>query len=293
MSARPALGRGLNGLIPGTRSSDEGNEPLKVPIDSVDPNPQQPRREIATEALEELASSIREHGLLQPLIVRRNGTRHQLIAGERRLRAARLAGLIDVPVVVSEIADEDLLTVALVENIQREDLSPLDEANAYEQLIEHGLTQEQVARAVGKSRTAVANTLRLLQLPEPVRASLAAGEISEGHARAILGAPEGAARLALLKRVRREGLSVRQTEQAAKRLHAARLPAGRSTLPGDELAAERLRHALGTRVDVRRGRRGGRLVIRWYDDEQLGQLVQALTSRSAPAREPAPSTIEI
>ena len=232
-TARPILGRGLDALIP--RSQDRRDEPAppRVAIDQIDPNPEQPRGGVDPAALEELAASVRSIGVLQPLLVTAGaGGRFTLVAGERRWRAARLAGLREVPVVVTSLAGDELLTAALVENVQREDLSPLEEAGAYARLLAaSGESQTRIAGRVGKSRSTVANSLRLLGLPAPIRDSLARAEISEGHARALLAVADPAAREALWRRVVGEGLNVRQTERAARALNAA--AAAPAPEPGD------------------------------------------------------------
>jgi ParB family chromosome partitioning protein len=279
------LGRGLESLIPPPATQDDPALQL-VDIDLIAPNPQQPRTRFEPAALEELADSIREHGLIQPLIVSRAGSSYQLIAGERRLQAARLAGVDRLPVVVREAAEGERLELALVENLQREDLNPLEEGMAFRRLIdEFGLTQEQVAARVGRSRVAVANTLRLLGLPEEIRASLAQGDITEGHARALLAMESDEARLAAWRRVVDEGLTVRQTEELARaaQTSAASTPAppqeGKEPRPRDAdiVALERqLMELLATKVRVERRRKGARIVIDCYDDEQLFGVVETL-----------------
>ena len=280
-SSRFGLGRGLGSLLPaGSGGADE------VDIDLIALNPRQPRTAIAGEALAELVESVRAHGIIQPLIVSRRvsesgAASYQLIAGERRLRAARAAGLLRVPVVVRETTPQGLLELALVENVQRADLNALEEAAAYRQLVEEfGLTQEAVAERAGKSRTAVANALRLLALPEPVRASLAAGEISEGHARALLGAPDEEMLLASWREVVARGLNVRQTEELVRRLHPEARPAAeKRPRPVDAALGhleERLQQTLGTQVKLERSRKGGRIVIRFYGDEDLQALIDRL-----------------
>lgn len=278
---KTGLGRGLGALIPSAAPSVE-----EVDVDLIVPNPHQPRASLGEESLRELAESIREHGMLQPLLVSRmTGTEgtltYQLIAGERRLEAARMAGLERVPVVVKEASSGELLELALVENLQRADLGPLEEAGAYRRLHEDfGLTQEQVAARVGRSRTAVANSLRLLSLSAEMRASLAAGEMSEGHARALLGLEDEGERRGAWRTVVEQGLSVRQTEDLV-RSWPRRARGRRRAAPGRsaELAEleERLRAALGTRVSLTRSRRGGRIVIHFYSDEELEGLVQRLS----------------
>ncbi|MCY3888062.1 MAG: ParB/RepB/Spo0J family partition protein [Chloroflexi bacterium] len=305
MSSRHALGRGLDSLI-SPADGDRAEPPAEtqaaartaIPIAAIQPNPDQPRSYVDPAGLEELASSIREHGVLQPIIVRREAEAgYVLVAGERRWRAARLAGLSEIPAIITDVASEGLLAVALVENLQREDLSPLEEAHAYARLIDRtGMTQQRLAARVGKSRAAITNALRLLQLPDPIRLSLAAREISEGHARAILGADGEEQQLQIWEQVKRRGLSVRDTERAVQALRPTK-PTGRAKTrkPGDDLAQERLQSALGTKVRVERGRKGGRIVVQWYDDEQLEAIVTALVATAAAIEErsPAPDSIAV
>ena len=305
MSSRHALGRGLDSLISpagGGRVEPAAETPAAartaLPIAAIQPNPDQPRSYVDPAGLEELASSIREHGVLQPIIVRRDAEAgYVLVAGERRWRAARLAGLSEIPAIITDVASEGLLAVALVENLQREDLSPLEEAHAYARLIDRtGMTQQRLAARVGKSRAAITNALRLLQLPDPIRLSLAAREISEGHARAILGADGEEQQLRIWEQVKRRGLSVRDTERAVQALRPTKLTGRAKTRkPGDDLAQERLQSALGTKVRVERGRKGGRIVVQWYDDEQLEAIVTALVATAAAIEErsPAPDSIAV
>lgn len=279
---RAGLGRGLGALIP---QSVGGSGLLDVDIDRIMPNPWQPRLEMDEAALAELVQSIREHGVLQPLIVTRaENDSYVLVAGERRWRAARAAGLLSVPVVVKETTPRQRLELALVENIQREDLSPLETAQAYRQLIdEHELTQEAVAERVGKSRASIANALRLLQLSPEARDVLARGIISEGHGRAILSASSPEIAALLLDAIVEQGLSVRQAEELARRLNAAEAgtttdrPPSQQQLPPDMAAVEdRFRQALGTKVQLYKSRRGGRLVIHFYSDDELTGLYEAI-----------------
>jgi ParB family chromosome partitioning protein len=273
------LGRGLESLIPPAQAVESGLQ--EIDIDLVAPNPAQPRSRFEPGALEELAASIREHGIIQPLVVTRAGSGYQLIAGERRLQAARLAGLQRLPVVVREAAGKDLLELALVENLQREDLNPVEEAQAFKRLVEEfGLTQEQVAAKVGRSRAAVANTLRLLGLPAEIRDSLVSGDITEGHARALLSIESPAERLEAWRRVVDSNLTVRQAEDLARR--PANDTTGQQERPArerdsDVVALERqLMEILSTKVRVERRRRGARIVIDCYDDEQLIGVVETL-----------------
>lgn len=275
---RGGLGRGLDALFP---PGDRGL--IQVDIESISPNPRQPRERTDQASLAELAESIGQHGVLQPLIVTRREGGYTLVAGERRWRAARLAGLRTVPALLKETTPREQLELALVENLQREDLNALEAASAYQQLIdEHGLTQEEVASRVGKHRSSVANTLRLLRLPPEVRQALSAGDLSEGHARALLICPEAAQQRLLLERIRTGGLSVRQTEELARRLALGESPkAGdsrrRSQADPDLDALEnRLRQTLGTKVELTHGRKGGKLVIHYYSDEELEALIGRL-----------------
>jgi ParB family chromosome partitioning protein len=273
-----ALGRGLASLIPQRAAAPTAI--IEVPLARVAPNPFQPRHRIDEASLEELAASIREHGVLQPVLVTETLDGYQLIAGERRVRAARLAGLERIPAVVRQLADHDQLEVALVENVQRSDLDPIDEALAYRQLIdEFGMTQERVADRVGKARATVANTLRLLELHPDVQAAIAEGRVTEGHGRALGGiGVDGQPHL--LATVIRQGLSVRQTEELVRRLKEPREPraaAPRQRLDPDmERLEEDLRQRLGTKVSLTRSRKGGRIVIEYYSDEELGRLYERL-----------------
>ena len=278
MTRARGLGRGLSALIPTTAGVDE------VDVDLIIPNPHQPRSSMSDESLRELADSIREHGVLQPLLVSDNQADgvYQLIAGERRLLAARLAGLSRVPVVVKEAASGELLELALVENLQRQDLNPLEEALAYRRLAEEfEMTQEAIASRVGRSRTAVANALRLLALSDEIKASLASAAISEGHARALLGLEDEAGRTEAWRRVVKDGLTVRQTEELVRRWPLAAV-SKRSSPPRqqdpDALALEaRIRTSLGTKVELRRRASGrGSLVLHFYSDEELEGLLARL-----------------
>lgn len=279
---RRGLGRGLSALIPKTASGGVD----EIDIDLIVPNPHQPRSKISDESIADLVQSIREHGVLQPLLVSISDDPgvYQLIAGERRLRSARLAGLHKVPVIVKEAASRELLEIALVENLQREDLNPLEEAQAYRRLAdEFAMTQEQIAARVGRSRTAVANAMRLLALDDDLKGSLAAGEISEGHARALLGIEDAAARRKAWGQVVERSLSVRDTEALVRSWPAHAPSSSPQVIPpqaGDpnvDALQERLRGALGTKVELRRNRRGrGKLVLYFYSDEELNAIAERL-----------------
>jgi ParB family chromosome partitioning protein len=279
VSKRSGLGKGLEALIPVAEEPAGGV--AQVPVSAITPNPMQPRTALDPEALAELAASIREHGLIQPLVVTRQGPeRYQIIAGERRWQAARLAGLATVPALVKEATPQQTLELALVENIQRADLNPLEEASAFQQLVdEFGLTQEQVAERVGKSRVAVTNTLRLLRLPAEIKQALANGTVSEGHARALLGLPTPEAQVAALKTVVGKDLSVRQTEELVRRLLAEPPPQKSKdpVNPETEDLEREFRDTLGTKVTLYKNRQGrGRLVIHFYSEEELQAIYDVI-----------------
>ncbi len=286
------LGRGLGALIP-PAEQPPASTVLVVAVSSIAPNPRQPRTRMAMDELAELAASIREHGVIQPLIVTRAPadahTPYQLIAGERRWRAAQLAGLAEVPVLVKEATSQQFLELALVENVQRADLNALEEAEAYHALIqEFGLSQADVAERVGKSRVAVANAVRLLRLPAPVKALLAEGSLSEGHARALLALSDDETLVRAAEQVIARDLTVRQTEELARRLAAVAQTEAEDV--NDEPAAppdahtrsleEAFRAALGTKVALTRGRRGGRIVISFYSDEELQAIYDHIVGGS-------------
>ena len=285
MTRRSGLGRGLDALIPGgeTPSSTGVSE---IPLDLIDPNPRQPRSRFDPDELEELATSIRQHGVIQPLILSRSpqSGRYLLIAGERRLMAARQAGLPTVPAIVREASEQQYLELALIENIQRADLGPLEEADAYRQLTEEfNLSHEEISARVGKSRSAVTNTLRLLKLPASVQKALSEGLISEGHGRALLALSSPVAQGNALHTILKNNLNVRQTEELVRRLSGQRPSAQPSPEPSAEIQAleERLRSALGTRVSLNPRRNGGTITIHYYSDEELNTLLDVLLGDSA------------
>ena len=277
-----ALGRGLSSLIP-QRAHPDGAV-IEVPLARIRPNPYQPRRRWDDADLGELAASIREHGVLQPVLVTETLDGYQLVAGERRVRASRLAGLDRIPALVRQLADHDQLEVALVENVQRSDLDPIDEAMAYRQLIDDfGMTQERVSERVGKARATVANSLRLLDLHPDVQAAIADGRLTAGHGRALgglsLAGQPHAARTAIS-----QSLSVRLLEELVRRLREpkAAVAAPVQTLDPDlQRVEERLREHLGTKVSLTRSRTGGRIVIEYYSDEELGRLFERLIGGTA------------
>lgn len=281
MAKKTGLGRGLDALIPVTESAIPVGGVSQLSIESISPNPRQPRVRIDPGELAELAASIREHGVIQPLIVTRGpGTdQYTLVAGERRLLAARQAGLETVPAVLRDASQQQLVELALVENVQRADLGPLEAAEAYRQLEEDfNLSHDEIATRVGKSRVTVTNTLRLLKLPPEVQRVLAEGQISEGHARALLGLSTIQAQTAALQSILKHGLNVRQTEQLVRKLSGQKPPRASQPSQSPELVAleERLRSHLGTKVSLNQRRKGGTLVIHYYSEEELNALIERI-----------------
>ena len=283
MPKKKALGRGLDALIPDISPSDLESGPLlHCDIDSIRPNPYQPRLRLAKKELEDLAKSIKEKGILQPLVVRTASTGYELIVGERRWRAARLAGVAQVPVVVKDASGAELLEIALIENLQREELNPLEKANAYHRLMEEfGLTQQQVAKRVGQDRSTVANFLRLRNLPKPIQADVANNTISMGHARALLASKTKAQQKKLWQRIVSENLSVRATEALVKKLAS---PPSKDSKPRtrtsediyiQSLAQDLTRH-LGTKVRILRRGQSGKLEIDFHTNTDLENLIKRL-----------------
>ncbi len=281
---RSGLGRGLDALF--SNSLTESSDSVKmVSITSIVPNPKQPRTVFSEEELNELAASIKEHGIIQPLIVNEKGNgEYTLIAGERRLRAARVAGLTDVPVISRDADDKELLELALIENIQREDLSPLEAAEAYKNLEENfNMTHEEISRRVGKNRVSVTNTMRLLKLPGEVQKSLLEKKITEGHARALLALPTAQAQISALNHIIQNDLNVRQTEDYVRNLVGEKKPPKNSKetslSPEMKDIEEKLRQMIGTKVSIRPSRNGkGTISIHYYSVEDLESLIQKLSS---------------
>jgi ParB family transcriptional regulator, chromosome partitioning protein len=281
MARKGGLGKGLEALIPGDSPSQSAGAAAYVPVSKVVPNPHQPRYSINDSDLEDLTASIRTHGILQPLLVVQDfdNDTYILIAGERRLRAARLAGLDSVPVILRQATDQQMLELALIENIQRSDLTPLETAEAYRDLHDSfHLSHEEIAVRVGKSRVAVTNTLRLLNLPEFVRKALAEGRITEGHARALLGLNTPQSQVAALHTILKNELTVRQTEELVRRLSGEKAATPSKNAPSPEVAEleERLRSRLGTKVSLNHGKKGGSLTIHYYSDEELDAIVDLI-----------------
>jgi ParB family chromosome partitioning protein len=284
MTKKTGLGRGLDALIPTgeftpeseTFPASSGFETL--PIKSISRNPRQPRSQMDQEELTELSASIKENGILQPLIVSPSGEpgRYILIAGERRLIAAGMAGLDSVPAVVREASEQERLELALIENVQRADLTPLEAAEAYRQLADDfNLSHEQIAQKLGKNRVTITNTMRLLKLPEDVQLALAAGKISEGHARVLLSLPTEAAQSAVLQAIIKHELNVRKTEDLVRKFLGQRPPTTAKPTPKPDVTflEERLRERLGTRVNLHPRKKGGTMVIHYYSEEELDAIV--------------------
>lgn len=286
MSKPRGLGRGLGALIPGFEEFEAENR-AEIPLHEIKANPYQPRREFDPVKLAELSDSIREHGVLQPILVRKTITGYELVAGERRLRAAELVGLPKIPAVVGEFTDVAMMELALVENLQREDLNPMEEAEAYQRLMEEfHLTQEEIAKKVGRSRSAVANALRLLHLPEGIKADLGAGRTTVGHARAILGLKDEVERNEVYQEVNAGKLSVRETEdlvrQRGERVVSRETPGTDRPKPiplDPNLKAieDRFRLVLGTKVRIHQTGKNGRIEIEYYSPEELDRILELIT----------------
>ncbi|NLC53384.1 MAG: ParB/RepB/Spo0J family partition protein [Firmicutes bacterium] len=291
MSKTRALGKGLGALIPQLEEEDFQNT-QEIPLERIEPNPYQPRRHFDPESLQELAASIKEHGVLQPLLVRQKDSGYQLIAGERRLRAAKQAGLRAVPVVVKELDDRTIMEIALVENLQREDLSPIEEAEAYRRLMtEFNLTQEEVAKAVGKSRPTIANTLRLLNLPGPIQKMVVSGQLTMGHARALLSLEQPEQQLYISEKIIKEKLSVRETEEIVRQVQLSgvsretpvdeekKKQKGRETTdPNLQAIIDDMTRIFGTKVRIKSSGERGKIEIEYYSPEELERITEILLS---------------
>jgi ParB family chromosome partitioning protein len=280
----PSLGRGLSALIPQRAAGQPG--PVEIPVDRIRPNPQQPRRHFDEAEMATLTASVREHGILQPILVVETIDGYQLVAGERRWRAARAIGLERIPAVVRQLDDRAQLEVALIENLQREDLDPIEAALGFRRLVEEfGFSHEDIAARVGRARSTVANTLRLLDLAPVVQTAVIERRITEGHARA-LGGLSVEHQEHVLESVIEQDLSVRQTEELVRRLREPRIAAGSPVTTSDrdpdlDRVEEDLRRALGTKVRLARSRKGGRIVIEFYSDDELGRLYERLIGGTA------------
>jgi ParB family chromosome partitioning protein len=281
--SRKALGRGLNALLRTVETASTGLE--QVAVELIDPNPFQPRTSFPADKLKELADSIRASGVVQPVLLRRSDGRYQLIAGERRWRAARLAGLAAIPALVREIGDRDALELALTENLLRADLNPLEAAHGYETLQQkHGLSHEEIAQRLGLDRSTVTNTLRLLRLPPEVQEMLASGEVSSGHARALLGLDSAAAQRQLARRIAKQGLSVRQIENlVARRAEDWRKKPGAAAPPkldpNVRAAVLEMERTLGTRVKIHGDEKRGKIEISYFSGEDLNRIYELIVKR--------------
>ena len=281
-----ALGRGLDALLGDSALHTQEGGSVTLPISQVEPGLNQPRKHFDQEALSELAASIQQHGVLQPLTVRRLASgQYQIIAGERRWRAAKLAGLTNVPAIIIEADDRKVMELGLIENLQREDLNPMEEAAGYRTLIqEYGLTQEEAARRVSKSRPALANAMRLLSLPNEIQWLIEQGSLSAGHGRALLALPTAEAQIAFAEEIMGKGFSVRETEdriRSSLQIAEDAQPTADASSPLHlqlKEAARTLTANLGRRVTISQGKRKGRLALEYYDQEDLERLMQALTS---------------
>lgn len=281
---RGGLGRGLNALVSeaeyetggSAASASNASSETKLPIEDIVPNPNQPRIQFNETELRELSESIQEHGVLQPLLVRKHGNGYEIIAGERRYQASKLAGLEELPVIIKDVNDEEMLALALIENLQRSDLNPVEEAKGYRQLIDaSGMTQEALSKAVSKSRSAITNSLRLLDLPEVVQQMIFEGKLTAGHARAILAVPYEDARIRLAEKVVAEGLSVRATENLAPLFSAGETPkTSRPATPQSfKKAARVLRQVFNTNVRVKSSRGKNKIEIEFKDEEELSRIL--------------------
>lgn len=281
------LGRGLNSLIPSKKiaqvfSRDDVSRKedrlLDIPVKNIRPNPKQPRVDFGYEELEDLIQSIKEHGILQPLVVSKiDDENYELIAGERRFRSAKFLNLKTVPAVVRTVKEQEKLELALIENIQRKDLNPMEEARAFRQLIdEFNLRQEDVARRVGKSRPAVANTIRLLNLPEEIQQAVRSGKIKESHARTLLGFENPAEQMKYFRQILKNDMTVRETENIVKRIHGRKAPSD----PGLTAKEEDLRNVLGTKVEIKKTGHGGQVIIYFYSDEELNGIVKKISKNN-------------
>lgn len=281
MAKKSGLGHGLGALISEANAESGSSPESMLPIDQIATNPLQPRKKFDDEELAELSDSIQQHGVLQPILVRKHGTKYEIVAGERRYQASKLAGLTEIPVCIKEINDEDVFQLALIENLQRTDLTPLEEAKGYRQLIkDHGLTQEQLAKVLSKSRSAIANTLRLIDLPEEVQDLMEQSLLTAGHARAILAVPDESGRIKLAQKVVAENLTVRQTEDLAP-LFSGNHTESRTRVPVPQSykrAARHLRQILNTNVKVKQTRGKNKIEIEFKDDEELESIISHIQS---------------
>ncbi len=280
---RKALGRGLDSLIPAFMETGPAAEGMRmIDIDLIEPGEHQPREEFDADELKELSVSIKEHGIIQPVILKKDGERYKIIAGERRWRAAQLAGLLKIPCIIRDIGENKALEVSLVENIQRKELNPIEEAKAYRVLMKNfGLSQEEIARRVGRKRSSITNSLRLLKLPARIQGFIKRGVLSMGHAKAVAGIESTPEQMQLALRIVERSLSVRQAENLAARLKSPRGKKVDAQKDPNLLAAEKvLQRSLGTKVRIIKKRKGGRIEILFYSDDELNRLYRTLMQES-------------
>ncbi len=272
------LGKGLGALIATDIEDDSQVKELK--INQIEPNIDQPRKNFDDEKLSQLAESIKQHGIVQPIIVRKDGDVYRIVAGERRWRAARIAGLTTVPAIVKDVSNKEVMEIALIENLQREDLNPIEEAEAYERLInEYQMTQEEISKTVGKSRSAIANSIRLLGLGQKVKALLVNGELTSGHARALLAIDDQEQQEKLALKIIDEGLNVRETEKMIRRLAQRRTPLKPPALAEEyKYIEERLKNIFGTKVTLRHNRNKGKITIEYYSNDELERILEMVDS---------------
>ncbi len=277
---KKGLGKGLGALISSVESDDSGI--TEVRINEIEPNVEQPRKNFNDEKLSQLAESIKQHGVVQPLIVRRDGNVYRIVAGERRWRAARLAGLQTVPVIIRELSSRQVMEIALIENLQREDLNPIEEAEAYEKLIsEYGMTQEEVSNTVGRSRPAIANSLRLLSLQDKIKSKLISGEISSGHARALLSIESKDVQLTALDEIIKREMSVRETEQLVKQLsNPKKIKRTRENDVEYQAIEDKFREVFGTKVRIMNNKKNGKILIEYYSPDELDRIINIIDSLS-------------
>ena len=270
---KKGLGKGLGALIASAETEDSGVRELK--INEIEPNSGQPRKHFNDEKLAQLAESIKQHGVVQPLIVQRDGNTYKIVAGERRWRASRLAGLQNVPVIIRELSNKQVMEIALIENLQREDLNPIEEAEAYERLMEEfGMTQEEISTTVGKSRPAIANSVRLLTLQDKIKNMVISGEISSGHARTILSIEDRDVQLKAVEEVIRKELNVRETELLVKRLTTKKVSKKSKAADIEYLALEeRFREIFGTKVKIINNKKNGKILIEYYSIDELDRII--------------------
>lgn len=283
MNMKKGLGKGLEALISSTNQLEENSRNvLELKINDVEPNAEQPRKVFDQEKLETLAQSIKEHGVVQPIIVRKQGARYIIVAGERRWRASKIAGLKTIPVVVKDLSDKEVMEIALIENLQREDLNPIEEAEAYQRLMnEFEMTQEDVSKVVGRSRAAIANSVRLLSLARDVQEMISDGRLTSGHARTLITIVDNQRQKELAAQIVEKGLNVRETEKLAAKedkRSATKKTAGSKHKPEVTDLVETLKMIFGTKIELQRGKDKGKIVIEYYSDEEFDRIVELLTN---------------